>query len=442
MKRIVCLFSIAWASLSLSAQESIPAAGQMDPAGVMSEAYWQIWNPEVQAEIDRNIEQYRKADAELTVPARTKVTIEQLNHAFIFGGNIFLFDQLATPEMNARYKQTFGSLFNAATLPFYWKTLEPEYGKPRYEAGSPYSYRRPPVDPIVDFCEQNHLLAKGHAIIYGMRMWGQPTWMPENRKEQEFYFERHFWELAERYGNRIQMWDVVNEPTDQANRGTMPDDYTYKCFRWAMEYFPEEVIFNINDMDLHWDMSLVRRYVEVVRNLIDRGVRIDNVGAQMHIFNPKEAPKIAAGEDILTPAKIQASIDCLSETNRPIHISEVTICAPDTTEQGKQVQAVIARNLYRLWFSSPNITGITWWNVADGGGAQGEPSYSGIYDVQMQQKPVYGVLDELINRTWHTRLTVTSDRTGVVKFRGFKGRYRATWVNKQGEQESKEFDVL
>ena len=161
----------------------------------------------------------------------------------------------------------------------------------------------------------------------------------------------------------------------------------------------------------------------------------------MHIFNPAEAPKIAAGEDILTPAKIEASIDCLSETNRPIHISEVTICAPDTTEQGKKIQAVITQNMYRLWFSNPHITGITWWNVADGGAAQGEPSYSGIYDARMQHKPAYEVLDSMINGVWKTKLTATSDKTGLVKFRGFKGHYRATWVNKRGERECKEFDV-
>ena len=44
------------------------------------------------------------------------------------------------------------------------------------------------------------------------------------------------------------------------------------------------VQFNINDCDIHWGPT--RRYVEIVRDLVDRGIRIDNVGVQMHIFNP------------------------------------------------------------------------------------------------------------------------------------------------------------
>ena len=432
MKNVILLIGLFFSAFCLQAQ---------DHKDVMSEAYWEIWNPDVQASIDKNIEQYRKGDAVLKIPSGTTVKIEQLSHSFIFGGNIFLFGQLETTQQNKQYENTFGALFNSATLPFYWKTLEPEQGKPRYTAGSSYIFRRPPVDPILEFCESNKIMAKGHAIIYGMRRWGHPDWMPSDRKEMEFYFEKHIQELALRYKDRIRMWDVVNEPVDQANRGIMPDDYTYKSYKWAMKYFPESVIFNINDIDFKSGIPYTRRYVEIARNMIDRGIRIDNVGAQMHIFNPVEAQKIAEGDNILTPAKLTDVVDCLNEVGRPVHVSEVTVCAPDSTSIGSAIQAVIAENLYRFWFSCPNITGITWWNVVDGGGAPGEPSYSGLYDKRMRKKPVYETLDRLINREWKTSLTTTSNAQGVVRFRGFKGHYRATWINKNGKIEISEFEI-
>ncbi|WP_302145705.1 endo-1,4-beta-xylanase [uncultured Parabacteroides sp.] len=432
MKTVILLIELLFTAFCLQAQKH---------KDVMSEAYWKIWNPDVQASIDKNIEQYRKGDAVLEVPSGITVKIEQLSHSFIFGGNIFLFGQLETTQQNKQYENTFGALFNSATLPFYWKTLEPKQGKPRYTAGSSYIFRRPPVDPILEFCESNKIMAKGHAIIYGMRRWGHPDWMPADRKEMEFYFEKHIQELASRYKDRIRMWDVVNEPVDQANRGIMPDDYTYKSYKWAMKYFPESVIFNINDIDFKSGIPYTRRYVEIARNMKDRGIRIDNVGAQMHIFNPVEAQKIAEGDNILTPAKLTEVVDCLNEVGRPVHVSEVTVCAPDSTSKGSAIQAVIAENLYRFWFSCPNITGITWWNVVDGGGAPGEPSYSGLYDKGMNKKPVYETLDKLINREWKTSLIVTSDAQGVVCFRGFKGHYRATWTNENGEMEIQEFDI-
>lgn len=432
MKNVILLIGLFFSTFCLQAQ---------DHKDVMSEAYWEIWNPDVQASIDKNIEQYRKGDAVLKIPSGTTVKIEQLSHSFIFGGNIFLFGQLETTQQNKQYENTFGALFNSATLPFYWKTLEPEQGKPRYTAGSSYIFRRPPVDPILEFCESNKITAKGHAIIYGMRRWGHPDWMPSDRKEMEFYFEKHIQELALRYKDRIRMWDVVNEPVDQANRGIMPDDYTYKSYKWAMKYFPESVIFNINDIDFKSGIPYTRRYVEIARNMIDRGIRIDNVGAQMHIFNPVEAQKIAEGDNILTPAKLTEVVDCLNEVGCPVHVSEVTVCAPDSTRTGSAIQAVITENLYRFWFSCPNITGITWWNVVDGGGAPGEPSYSGLYDKEVNKKPVYETLDRLINREWKTSLTATSNAQGVVRFRGFKGHYRATWTSKNGKIEIQEFDI-
>mgnify|MGYP001332461707 CR=1 FL=1 len=405
---------------------------QVRDSSVMSNEYFKFWNAEIQSKIDRDIERNRKADAilRLNIKPGTNVKVEQISHDFLFGGNIFLFGDLKTFEKNARYENTFGTLFNAATIPFYWKTLEPEKGKPRYEAGSSYEYRRPPPDPVVAFCESKGINMNGHAIIYGMRKWAHPVWMPEDRKAMEPIFEAHVQELAERYRDRLQRWDVVNEPIDQANRGLMPDDYTYKTFCWAMKYFPEEVQLNLNDCDMHSPINLFRRYVEIIRNLTERGIRIDNTGVQMHIFNPDESRGIADGTDVLTPQKLFEILDCLKDAERPIHISEVTVSAPDNTEQGSKIQAEITRNLYRLWFSYPEVMGITWWNVVDGGAAPGEPSYSGIYDKEMNPKPVYYILNDLINNQWKTNLIVAADKNGTISFRGFKGNYLVSWKEK------------
>jgi GH35 family endo-1,4-beta-xylanase len=412
---------------------------------VMSESYYNIWNEQVQNKINAEIEKNRKSNAVLkfeNLPIGSQIKVEQISHDFLFGGNIFLFGDCGSAEKNKKYEDTFGDLFNAATVPFYWKTLEPVKGKPRFETGSSYEYRRPPTDPVVEFCESKGINMNGHAIIYGQPQWGPPIWMPDNRKEMEPYFEDHIRDLAERYKGRVQRWDVVNEPTDQANRGLMPDDYTYKSFLWAMKYFPDSVFLNINDSDMHWDMTLYRRYLEIVRNLIDRGIGIDQVGLQMHIFNPEESKKIANGADILTPGKIYERLDLMSDAGKPLHVSEVTVSAPDDSEAGKQIQAEITKNLYRLWFSYPNVMGITWWNVVDGGAAPGEPSFSGIYDKELKPKPVYFLLDELINKEWKTKTTLKASKDGLVKFRGFKGRYVVSWKDKSGKMNQREFDLL
>lgn len=429
---------LAACALPLSAQEP-------DIASAFSEKYKEIWNADVQAKIDAAIETHRKADGSIAlkdVPAGTEVSIVQESHDFLFGGNIFLFGDLKTPEGNKAYEDTFGDLFNAATVPFYWRTLEQEQGKPRFTADSSYEYRRPPTDPVVAFCESKGINMNAHAMIYGMRRWGHPTWMPEDRQEMEKIFESHIRQISERYRGRIQRWDVVNEPTDQANRGTMPDDYTYKSFQWAKKYLADESELNINDADLKWDMTLFHRYLEIVRNLLDRKTPIESVGIQMHIMNPALSRQLAEGKEILTPAQMQERFDLMADAGRPLYISEVTISAPDESEKGELIQAGLAKNLYRFWFSYPLMKGITWWNVVDGGAAPGEPSTSGLFTGDMKRKIAYGTLSQLIHEEWTTKLKVTTQSDNeTVKFRGFAGRYRITWKDGSGKTQSLEYHL-
>ena len=98
----------------------------------MSEGYWKLWNPEEQARIDRDIEANRKADGLFriaSIPEGADVRVEQTGHAFIFGAHIFNFDQLGSDECNEKYKALYGTLFNSATIAFYWRCFEPEEAK-------------------------------------------------------------------------------------------------------------------------------------------------------------------------------------------------------------------------------------------------------------------------------------------------------------------------
>jgi len=434
-KTVFSLAVCAISAASVIAQEKSP---------VMSEAYYKTWNDSLQNAIDANIEKYRKADAELileNVKPGSVVTVEQISSDFLFGSNIFLFDQLDSPEKNQKYKDAFGDLFNQATIAFYWKTLEPEKGKIRFAADSPYEYRRPATDPVVEFCESKGIYMKGHAIIYGIRSWGHPTWLPEDRNVMEKEFEEHIKTLAGRYKDRIQDWDVVNECYDQANRGLMPDDYTYKSFKWAEKYFPASVKFNTNECDMHWGPT--KRYTEIARNLIDRGARVDYAGVQMHIFNPAEATKIAEGTDNgqLSPDRLWATLEELKNIERPIFISEVTISAPEDTPKGLEIQKILTRNMYRLWFSHPSVAGITWWNLVDGGAAPGEPSISGLFDKNMNKKPAYEALDQLINHDWRTNLTFKAPKDGKISWRGFKGDYKITYKDKKGKSVTLDYHI-
>ncbi len=483
---------------SVRKQKQQVSSSQMEvEEKVMSEAYLKLWNPEVQAKIESDIDQNRKADAVCVlkeVPADTKVLVEQISHDFIFGAHIFNFNQLGTPERNRKYKELYGTLFNSATIPFYWKKFEMQPDRLRFreeywdkeefwnnvrEPKKEPHWRRPASDPIVEFCERKGIRLHGHTIIWGIRTWQHPEWIyeqfcpPEEKenigclnkkvlekltpeqieelapvyfKEMKRLFEKRVTDLADYYGERLQSWDVVNEssvdfkgnsvtgdPVCKSSYGLMPGDYIYQAFKTADKVFPKSVKININDY-MNND-----NYANQVKDLLGHGCRIDIMGSQMHLFNPQQCLDIAEGKLIESPQQVWDKMSTISKAGLPIHLSEITITAPGDDERGRNIQAVIARNLYRLWFSIKPMMGITWWNVVDDCGAPGEPTTSGLFTRNMEPKPSFYALDQLINHEWKTNLTVNTDKDGLVKFRGYKGRYRISWTDKSGKEKSEEF---
>ena len=159
----------------------------------------------------------------------------------------------------------------------------------------------------------------------------------------------------------------------------------------------------------------------------------------MHLFNPNDCIKISEGAKIQTPQEVRQYLTWLSEPGLPLHMSEITISAPDKSAKGQMIQAIITRNLYRLWFSGEKVMGITWWNTVDGCGKRNEPSISGILTRDMKEKPAYQALDELINKEWKTSVEVQPDKDGNISWRGFKGKYRITWISPKGKEMTEEF---
>ncbi|MDA3925493.1 MAG: endo-1,4-beta-xylanase [Kiritimatiellae bacterium] len=458
MKNLMQLTAVTMATVTLS----LCAAEQ---PSVMCEAYKKLWNPEINARLDRGIEQNRKADALCNlsgVKAGTEVKVEQLDHSFGFGSNIFNFDQLGSAELNQKYKEVFGTLFNAATIPFYWKTFEPTPGKPRYlvaeqdsadfwngkkEPWKEFHWRRPSPEKIIEFCEQKGIAMHGHPLIWGNTGWNHPKWVSKDQDkvdEMERLFEKRIREICGYYKDRIPSWDIVNESVDpipgKKRYGVMPGDYTFKCFKLAEQEFPASVKMNIND-------SWRSVYPPFIRGLMDRGAKIDVVGLQMHIFSTKSCLDIAAGKRVFPnstswmPLDVIGYLKELDTFKRPIHISEITIPAPGDSAEAYAIQAEMTRNMYRLWFSWPSVYRITWWNAVDDCGASGEPTKSGIFTRKMEPKPAFHALNKLINDEWKTCMTVKAGQDGAVRFRGFRGKYRLTYTDVSGVKKETLFDL-
>ena len=356
-------------------------------------------------------------------------------------------------------------------------------------------YFAPANDEVVNFLRSRGVKIHGHPLFWGSKRWNIPEaeWIYEKyadsnaqkmlygkvgspyKKTTPFYVndaykkmsdadaEKYFlnytqkmkqlvWERIEmyvsRYGDAIDNWTIVNESNKDFNSGVLsPDkkvcmspeygvlfgDYVYEVFKKAEKTLPKNTVFSINDYS-------TKNYAEQIKDLLKRGCKIDMVGYQRHLWSMGEMRKIAAGsEHIGGHWEIKRQREVLGELddlNIPIHVSEVTILPTERTERGYKAQATILRNYYKLWFSIKNMAGITYWRSIDTPDKYAtnpdEPYFAAILDVDARKKPAYYAIDDLVNKEWKTRLELKPNADGVVKFRGFRGKYKIQWTDTDG----------
>lgn len=406
---------------------SAVAAGAAIP-----ETYQKRWHdPAVNARIDGNIEKYRKGDAKLEIVdaagkpvADARVEVQQTGHEFLFGCNAFVLGQLATPELNQKYEAAFTNVFNFATVPFYWEGTEPAKGELRYTEPARDIWRRPPPERFLPWAAKNQLTLKGHPLLWHAY---NPAWLPKNPDELRELYRKRFREIAGRFGDKIPVWDVVNESlVCHTNYPLYSKDREYVrwAFSEAVPLFPADRTLMINEVTSYNFQPASGRYFDQIQGLQGQGAKIRGIGFQYHYFRRANLDSFLKSAQC-DPAKLLDVYEKFGEFNLPLYITEITI--PSAGEGGDELQAEVVRDHYRLWFAAPNMAGITWWNLGDGTAVKGEnEAKGGLVDGDLHPKPAYRALEKLVNGAWRTKAQVRSDAQGLAAFRGFYGRYRVT----------------
>ncbi len=410
-----------------------------------------------------NIEKYRKGDATLRLCDKDgkplsgyTVHIRQKNHAFSFGANLFMLEELETKEKNDAYKAIFKDTFNMATLPFYWMDVEPEKGKQRYDADSPKIYRRPAIDLCMNYCLENGIEPREHALAYEKMF---PRWLhgkPTEEVKREY--ERRCREISERYADKIRTIEVTNEMYWEKGKTDFyhDPDYVTWCFKTARKYFPHNQL-GINEWSpAIWEMDARNgtSYTDYIQKAIDNGAEIDAIGAQYHVFLPKDR-EYEKTRLMYDPENLLTCIDHFTDTFRkPLQVTEITVPAYSNDPEDEDIQAKLLENLYTVWFSHPHVEQIIYWNLVDGycyvdnatpeaiSASQGDMTqgeniyFGGLIRFDFSKKPAYYALRRLIKETWHTEETLVLDGEGCGAFRGFFGDYEVT-LQKDGESVTK-----
>ena len=416
--------------------------------------------------ITYGIEHYRKGDATLTVTdengnpiSNAQVKIKQKTHEFKFGANLFMIDELESDEKNEAYKKYFAEVFNMATLPFYWDPLEPERGKPRYAKDSPKIYRRPAPDLCIEFCEKHGIEPREHALAYEAFF---PKWLYDaDVDEIKRELERRYAEIAERYADKIPTMEVTNEMEWMNGKTRFYDepDFVEWCFRLAEKYFPKNELAINEHTGLCWEdrCRTTDKYYSYIEAALLKGVRIDAIGMQYHLFNRAE-DEYRRTRTTLNPKSLYRHMDLYARFGKPLQITEVTVPAYSWNAEDEELQAEIIEKLFSIWFSHPGTEQIVYWNLVDGYAhfwdpdpekikasqgnmALGENYYhGGLLRFDLSPKPAYNKIKELVKERWHTEGSALTNENGSAAFRGFYGDYEIE-ITANGKTITKEISL-
>ena len=398
---------------------------------------------------EEGIEAYRKGDASIVITdgngnaiPNAKVKVTQKSHAFRFGANLFLLEEMESEEKNQNYKKIFAETFNMATLPFYWNATEPKRGNLRYEKGSPKLYRRPAIDLCIEYCEQNGIEPREHGLAYENSF---PTWLyeadiPEVKQEME----RRFGEISERYADKIRTIEVTNEMAWTKGKVSFYDnpEYVEYSFKLAEKYFPNNQLVINEETELCWEdkARFTDKYYSYIDATLLKGARIDAIGMQYHSF-PKKEEEYDKTRKLYNPELLYKHMDLYAKFGKPLQVTEVTVPAYSNEGEDEEIQAKLIEYLYTVWFSHPNVEQIVYWNVVDGyahlwdsdpvkiAASQGDMTigenyyYGGLLRFDMTPKPAFYMIRNLIQKKWHTEGTFVSGLNGQANFRGFYGEY-------------------
>ena len=393
---------------------------------------------------NENIEKYRKGDVVISFVDQNgkalknaNVEVMQQTHDFLFG--CIIFDLIGNENMyqEERFKANFKRIFNFAVFPFYWPGYEPVQGRPQWESRL----------EVVEWCKANGITTKGHPLVWACRS-GTPQWLREYTiAETEELSRIRVTNIVRGFTGEIDIWDVVNEPVnvktwknkladmdDEHDWGVedpIPEiaDYVEDALNWANKANSSATLI-INEFNTIKVPEVRKRFDELLAELQKRKAPIKGIGIQAH--EPRQ--------EWYDPQEVWKTFDLYSKYGHPIHITELhpQSGGRDITgwREGKwteETQTEFTDQFVRLCFGHPAVSSINWWGFSDrniwlpGGG---------LVDEEYRPKPVYRMLEKMINEEWKTRLNTTLDSKGEASFRGFFGKYDIKLTTQDGRVRS------
>jgi endo-1,4-beta-xylanase len=365
------------------------------------------------------------------------VVVAQKNHKFLFGSNWgestipLLNGELAgrEKELAEQRNKHFLRLFNQATLPFYWGRFEPQRGQPD---------TRRIMNTARWYAEQGCAL-KGHPLC-----WHTLTadWLLELSNDEilEAQLARIRRDVTD-FADLIETWDVVNEAVIMPIFDKYDNGITRLCkqmgriglirtmFEATRAANPKTTLI-LNDFDISPAYDLL------VEECLAAGIRIDVIGIQSHMHQgywgvEKTLEVLSRFERFNLPIQFSENTLVSGRIMPPeiVDLNDYQVNEWPSTPEGEERQAREVVTHYKTLLSRPLVTGITWWDMTDGGWLNAP---AGLLRQDQSPKPAYDELLKLVKSEWWLAPTnFVTDAQGQLTFDGFPGEYELVSGNQK-----------
>lgn len=306
---------------------------------------------------------------------------------------------------NPKYWQTMFGVYNTAILSNFSSTT---FWRSRGD------YDFVPLDRIVDWVVRNGFRARASHLL-----WGEyhtiPDWLLNGNFSRDEYIQilhEHISTVVGHYKGRVTEWSIANEV---ASRSFQPGsdfwadkigaDYVEMAFRWAREADPTgTLIFNDNDNHSLTDPTIgavASKMLDMLSGLKGKGVPIDVVGMQMHLFLPWSSQTPPSKTDVISTMQQFANLGVqIYITEFDVNLHNITGTRDERWAfESQQYQEMVAACLesgvcrsFATWGISDADSWLTcsegWWclNFPDteplmfDGNYQPKPAYYAVYD--------------------------------------------------------------
>jgi len=293
------------------------------------------------------------------------------------------------PDASALIKRHFNSL--TAENVMKWSTLQPTEG----------NFNFTEADKIIDFAVANGMKVRGHTLIWHNQT---PSWVfmdGSATASKELVLQRlreHITTVMHHFQGKVYAWDVVNEAIDDGSatyRGSTwyticGTDYITEAFEAARAADPEAKLF-YNDYSAIGPTKRDKIYDLLV--MLKNNSLVDGIGLQGHwnIEWPSNELITAAFEKF-SSAGVEIQI---TELDVSVYTSNSDPESAYTDDMALDQAIAYGRffNTFREYKSE--ITGITWWGLADNYTwlddfpVPGRKNYPFLFDVTYDPKLAY-----------------------------------------------------